>query len=288
MSQNRKTFILYIIGCSLIALVVVGIAIGINTYNKNKKEQQRTVVTEQLINLGIDEDEALNMDIKEASETIETITKEQFLPGYEFDKSNKEYENSDETLKSIISYASARNWNSIVSLVNGIKDKYNFTTYKNMEIISAYKDAMLLQNSKNWQQSEYENYLDNANSAICFLMMLTEAPGNNLLQFFEDETSQFPVFISDYNIETDMHYDLTNESEFNEFKKNSNYSIMKEYIENNYTSINEMKISGRINNEYHYTTCYVGNSSNFFNKVIGCYGNDDVFFTAGEWNSIKY
>lgn len=280
--NNLRLFIFILI---FVSLLIVGLAFGINKLNEHNKEKRKDAISDQLINFGIDENEAINMDEGKAAEVIQDKIKEANLPGYIFNANKDEYRDTNETMSIIDSYIAANNWNGILTTMSSIKDVYNFTTVENRKLITAYNDANMLIDSANWTQTSYDNYLTGATNSEIFLKIIVSMPGKNYLDYYLDSTSLIPIYLTDYNLSSQT-FDLTNEKIKESLKDEEYYDMIKDYV-NNYSTIEKIKTSGKIDKVKIEATCYVGNNNGLSQKVIGCYNHTTDLFTVAKWANIK-
>lgn len=283
----NKNIVMSLILYSFVALLVVGMAIGINVLNDKKKEEKKDAVTEQLIQFGMDEDEALNLTEEEAEDIIEEYANSYYYSGYTFDPDLKEYTDSERTMNLIMSYIGDKKWKAIVDLVSPLEGKYNFTTVINQNIITAYKDAMLLVDSDNWTEDDWSAYLFGANNKECFLMGLLTTPGNKLLNYYLDETGLWPMFTDRTELSSE-YFDISKEDVLKNLENDKYYYKIKDYLEG-YNSLAKIEVSGRTAGMYDSATCYIAGQNNYLTRVIGCYNPASKnLFTVAEWNNIKY
>lgn len=280
--QNR---ILVIITFIFIAISVVFLVMFVNKQIEKNKENKKTAITEQLTELGVDEDEALNMDEEEATETINEKIKALNLPGYVFDAGRTEYSNTDAKYSIILDYLTTGNYNSIVTEIGEIKDKYNFTTLKNMKLITAYNDAKKLSGNSDWTQSDYDNFLLGAENSETYLKGVFSTPGYNFNDFFLDPISLFPYFTGSYTIKGET-IDLTNKDEVEKLKKDKYYDNISDYYQGSFTILDKIYLEGITGNIISNATCYVVSANNLNYKVIGCYNDTDTMFTVADWISL--
>lgn len=288
MKIEKKQWLLYagIIG---VAILVVALAITINIAIQKKKDSEMNNIKEQLVQLGMDKDDVWKMSDDEATEAIDEILKEEKTPGYTFEKSKKEFDQTDEAIAKINGYIALDDWSSITSYVSTIKDKYNFTTDSNLYILNAAEDASKLSNLKVFTENDYKKFLDNSHNEAIYFKVLFKMTQGNFLQYYEDISglvANFPTF-SAINLEKKYDF-INNEDEINtdEYYEDLKNTLGKK--ERHY--LYKFKVSG-----YPYTsnpdtlvitTCYISSYKHNNISVVGCYAEEDGLFSANEWNEL--
>lgn len=281
--MEKKNLITTIIIYCSIALFVVLIALGINYLIEKNKESKKNDVTEQLIELGVDEDDALNMDIDEARDYIDA--KLTGNSGYTYDKSKEEYPDSDTMLERIDKSLVSGNYKDVVTAVSAIKDKYNFTTVKNANIINAYTDANELALSGNWEEEDYDEFLNSSKNPTAFLKAFLETPTKDYTGYCVDTVSLMPIYLSNNNFNT-VYYEIKDNDSVNKLKQEKYFANI-ENIYSNYTEIARINVSGTSDNFSGTTSCFVGNIDGSSLVLLGCYDTNDSLFTIAEWAQIK-
>lgn len=281
--ENPKLMIALVI---IIALCVVGLAFGINQIIKKDKESRMNAITNQLIEFGVPEDDALNMSEEEATETIDQLIKEANLNGYIFDAKKKEYPDTVEATNRINEYIANESWSNIVSYVNNIKGQYNFTTLGNMNLITAALDAEKIDNLETWTGAQYSNYLNTAMNPSIYLKVFGKMREGNLLDYYLDTNGLFPYYNNNYSLKTTI-YEPETEEGYKKIEEEKYFYNIKDFANDGWTSITKAEVKGKIDaNPTSSITCYIGNQYNTLIRIIGCYGYDGDLFNVAEFNNV--
>lgn len=280
MKLEKKQITMFI-GIIFIALIVVVIAVVISNAIERKKDSEMTLAKQQLVNLGEDKEKVWKMSDDEVNEKIEEVLEANTTPGYTFDKKKNEYDKTDETYNQILEYIKNDDYSSITSLVDTIKNSYNFTTRRNLEIINAYEDASKLGNIKNFSAADYESFLADSHSEIIFLRIVTTMESGKILRYYLDYSGVVPYFDTMSKLTLDKIY-----SDTDSIEQDSNYIKMKNILEStNWSEIYRYTLAGDVFGEYAgQATCYVLSSNHTNLNVLGCYSTDDKLLNVTDYN----
>lgn len=262
--KTRNFIILVSIGLIILIAGIFFIEKAITTYRENHQPPV-TETDQMLIDMGVPKEDIDKMTEEEKNTTIDEEYYERTAKDYIYTKGKKEYDNTNVTMDLLLSHLGSFKFSSIVSEVEKIKSKYNFTTTENRAIISMYNDAKMLTSVYTLNDIGYSNVLLNATHPAVYTGIYLSAPFELVKEATLSDLGKYPIYNSIVTFsepEALAGDKLTNDT---------NYSLFEDYLPL-VDTVYKVKVTGTTTTpQYTEIMCYPAKLKSGAYRMLGCF-----------------